>query len=173
MKKILIIYWPQKGNVEFAANKIAEKYSNDEYKITTVTEVSEDDLKQYDNWIVGGSTVGSHVWENADDSNRWFEFFKHLDALDLSKKVVAFFGLGDQILYPHHFVDGLSVFQEEFEKRTIKIVGQWPTEGYKFYDSEGFKDDMFFGLALDEDNQPELTGERIDKWLKLVDKDFV
>lgn len=173
MKKTLIIYWPQKGNVEFTANKIAEKYSNGEYKITPVTEVSEDDLKQYDNWIVGGSTVGSHNWEEADDSNRWFEFFKHLDAVDLSNKVVAFFGLGDQILYPHHYVDGLGTFQEEFEKRTIKIVGQWPTEGYKFYDSEGFKDDLFFGLALDEDNQAELSDERIDKWLKLIDKDFV
>jgi len=172
MKNVLIIYWPKKGNVENAANIIAGKQAIGNYKITPVTEVSLEDLNQYDNWIVGGSTVGSHIWEDADDSNRWFEFFKHLDSIDFSNKTVAFFGLGDQILYPHHFVDGLGVFQEEFKKRKVKIVGQWSTEGYNFFDSEGYKDKMFFGLALDEDNQEELTDGRIDKWLIKINKDF-
>lgn len=172
MKNVLIIYWPLAGNVENVAIKIAGKYIDTNIKFVPVTEVSKEDLRRFNNWIVGGSTVGSHVWEEADDSNRWFEFFRLLDSTDLSNITVAFFGLGDQILYPHHFVNGLSVFQEEFEKRNCKIVGQWPTEGYSFSDSEAYQNKMFFGLALDEDNQPELTDSRLDKWLAQIDKDF-
>jgi len=95
-----------------------------------------------------------------------------LDEIDMTGKTIAFYGLGDQILYPSHFVNGLGIFQEEFEKRNAKIVGQWPVEGYDFYDSEGMKEDNFFGLALDEDNQEELTEERLTKWLELIKKEF-
>jgi flavodoxin I len=31
---------------------------------------------------------------------------------------------------------------------------------------------MFYGLALDYDNQEELTGERIEKWVAQVKKEF-
>jgi flavodoxin I len=69
-------------------------------------------------------------------------------------------------------VNGLGVFQDEFSKRNAHIVGQWPVAGYDHTDSEGMEDDMFFGLALDEDKQEELTDERIDKWLKIIVKEF-
>jgi flavodoxin I len=95
-----------------------------------------------------------------------------LDNIDLSNKTVAAFGLGDQVLYPQHFVDGLGVFKEEFEKRGAKLIGEWPTDGYEYTESEGAKDGMFFGLALDEDNQGELTDTRIEKWLETVKKEF-
>ena len=71
-----------------------------------------------------------------------------------------------------NFVDGLGVFQEEFEKRKIKIVGQWSAEGYDFADSEGIKGGYFFGLALDQDQQSELSDDRIDQWLAIIKKDF-
>jgi len=172
MNKVLLVYWPEKGNVEQVSGKISAKLNDCIVVTKSIVNVTQDDLKESDNWIVGGSTVGSHIWEDADDSNKWFEFFKLIDDIEKTNKVVAFYGLGDQILYPHHFVDGLAVLQEEFEKRNIKIVGHWPTEGYKFYDSEGMKDDMFFGLPLNEDHEPELTNERLDKWLSLIRKDF-
>ena len=172
MKKTALIFWPESGNVDNVANKIVERFNSDEIVKVSVRDVNDKILSECDNWIIGGSTVGSHVWEDADDSNKWHTFFKHLDEIDLSKKTVAFYGLGDQILYPHHFVDGLGVLQEEFEKRNAKITGQWPTDGYKFFESDGQKDGKFFGLALDEDNQDELTDERIDKWLSIIKKDF-
>jgi len=31
---------------------------------------------------------------------------------------------------------------------------------------------MFYGLPLNEDHEPELTDERLDKWLELIKKDF-
>ncbi len=172
MNKALLVFWPEKGNVDFVADKIIKAFDGFEIKKVSIPNLNKELLESYDNWIVGGSTVGSHVWEDADDSNRWFEFFKLLNQVDLTKKVVAFYGLGDQILYPHHFVDGLGIFQEEFEKRNAHIVGRWPIEGYQFYDSDGMENKKFFGLALDEDHQPEKTEERIANWIKLIRKDF-
>lgn len=172
MNKVLLVYWPLQGNVEIAAEKIASALND--YSITrkSIGDVTPEDLIENDNWIIGGSTVGSHVWMDADDTNKWFAFFNMLDDMDLKTKTIAFYGLGDQILYPHHFVDGLGVFLEEFEKRDASIVGQWPVEGYNFYDSEGVKDGFFHGLALDEDQQPELTEERISNWIKQIESSF-
>lgn len=172
MNKVLLVYWPEEGNVEKVANKFAFRSDRASFKIVSVAKVTPDDLNEYDNWIIGGSTVGSHVWQDADDSNIWFEFFKMLDNINLTKKTVAFYGLGDQVLYPHHYVDGLGVFQEEFENRKANIVGQWSIEGYEFFDSEGMNNKMFFGLAIDEEHQPEKTEERIDKWLSKIQKEF-
>lgn len=172
MKKIALIFWPEGGNVDESGDQILKRYSDDEIVKLSIADVTKDILNEYDNWIIGGSTVGSHVWEDADDTNIWHEFFKLLDEIDTSGKIVAFYGLGDQVLYPHHFVDGLGVFQEEFEGRSIKIVGQWPAKGYDFSDSEGIKDDYFFGLALDQDQQSELSDERIDQWVKIINKEF-
>lgn len=172
MNKTLLVYWPEEGNVETIALKLNDKFSPEDFVKKSIAEINVEDLKSFTNWIVGGSTVGSHVWEDADDSNKWLEFFKMLDEIDMSTKTVAFYGLGDQILYPNHFVDGLGIFQEEFSKRNANIVGQWPVEGYTHTDSEGIENDMFFGLALDEDQQDELTDERIDKWLEIIGKEF-
>ncbi|GAB4329766.1 MAG: flavodoxin [Bacteroidales bacterium] len=173
MKKALLIYWPKGGNVEYAAGKIADLAGEEvEVKTTLLTDVTAELLQSYTNLIVGGSTVGSHVWEEASDSYKWGDFFKLLDQVDLKNKVVAFFGLGDQILYPNHFVDGLGIFEEQFSKRGANITGRWPVEGYQFTESEGVKDGMFFGLALDEDHQSELTEERIKNWLKQISADF-
>jgi len=172
MNKVLLVYWPEKGNVELASEKVSEKLSDCTVVKKSVVEITPEDLNDSDNWIIGGSTVGSHVWTDADDSNKWFAFFKMLDLVDLKTKVVAFFGLGDQVLYPHHFVDGLGVFQEEFKKRHANIIGQWPVDGYNFYESEGMDTNKFFGLALDEDQQSELTDERIEKWLGQIRAKF-
>ncbi|MEZ5196443.1 MAG: flavodoxin domain-containing protein [Bacteroidales bacterium] len=172
MKKIALIFWPEGGNAESVADKLYSRFNENEIEKVSVAKVTKELLNDSDFWIVGGSTVGSHVWEDADDSNRWHFFFKLLEGIEMPKKTVAFYGLGDQVLYPHHFVDGLGVFQVEFEKRNAKIVGNWPVKGYEFTDSDGMKDDVFFGLAIDEDSQPEFTDERIDKWLAIVKSEF-
>ncbi len=167
MKKTVLLYWPKGGNVEGVTAIFKNKF-NGELDIYSIDSVDKDILAKYDNWIVGGSTVGSHVWEDADDSNKWHDFFKLLDEVDLTNKTVAAFGLGDQVLYPNHFVDGLGIFKEEFDKRGVKLIGEWPDDGYHYTDSEGVKDGMFFGLALDEDNEDELTEARIEKWLEMI-----
>ena len=49
------------------------------------------------------------------------------------------------------------------------IVGNWPTDGYTFESSKALLDDgNFIGLCIDEDRQPELTAERVEKWTKQI-----
>lgn len=172
MSKIALIYWPEGGNVETVADKFIGHFAGKEIVKMSLGKLDINTLQESNHWIVGGSTVGSHVWEDANDSNKWNEFFHLLDKIDVSKKTVAFYGLGDQVLYPNHFVDGLGILQEEFEKRNARIIGQWPVKGYDFYESNGIKDDMFFGLALDQDHQEELTDVRIEQWLKIISPEF-
>jgi len=60
MKKVALIYWPEDGNVEAVAEKIKGFYGED-ITVSSIANISKDDLSEADNWIVGGSTVGSHV----------------------------------------------------------------------------------------------------------------
>ena len=62
-------------------------------------------------------------------------------------------------------MDGVGIIAQEILKNNGTIIGNWPTEGYEFQESKGLIDDnMFYGLAIDEDNQYELTDERIKLW---------
>lgn len=55
------------------------------------------------------------------------------------------------------------------EAKGATVVGHWPTEGYEFEASKALVDENHFvGLCIDEDRQPELTEERVTKWVKQV-----
>jgi len=52
------------------------------------------------------------------------------------------------------------------ESKGAIVVGNWPTEGYEFEASKALIDEnTFIGLCIDEDRQPELTDERVSKWV--------
>ena len=51
-------------------------------------------------------------------------------------------------------------------------VGYWPTEGYDHTESKAERNGKFVGLALDEDNQPELTDDRIKAWVTQLKSEF-
>ena len=45
----------------------------------------------------------------------------------------------------------------------------WAIDGYTFEASKALLDDgNFIGLCIDEDRQPELTAERVEKWTKQI-----
>ncbi|HEY9113669.1 MAG TPA: flavodoxin domain-containing protein [Bacteroidales bacterium] len=168
MKKIVLLFWGKKGNVERAARKVYAKFDPAIIDIFDVVSFDVSKIKDYQLLILCGSTIGAENWQDVKDDNEWNRFFVKIRKYDLSKTKVASIGLGDQVLYPGHFVDGLAVFKEEMERVGAKMIGYWPTKGYDFTDSDGMEDDMFYGLALDLDRQDELTDERIDKWTKQV-----
>jgi len=167
MKKIALIYWPGKGNVEMVANQIFKKFDNNIIDIYTITNISIEELSKYEFFIVGCSTTGADTWQDAHKTE-WNDFFRNLEKADFKNKTIALFGLGDQILYPSHFVDYLAVLKEEFEKQGAKIVGYWSTKGYEFNDSKAVINDQFVGLVIDEDKQTELTEERIEQWTTII-----
>ena len=89
--------------------------------------------------------------------------------VDFTGKTVALFGTGDQVGYPDTFLDGMGMLYETFQYRGAKFIGFWPTQGYDFTSPLPLLDhDHFVGLAIDEDNQPELTDERIKEWCKMI-----
>jgi flavodoxin I len=170
MKKIVLLYWVKGGNVERAARKVYSMFNPDDIEMYDLHSFNVDTIENYDLIIWGGATIGAENWSDTKADNEWNRFFRKIEEHDLRGKYVAFFGLGDQVLYPDHFVDGLGIFKEEADKVNATVIGQWPVEGYKFTDSDGMHDGLFFGLALDEDNESHLTDGRVEKWTADIKK---
>ena len=75
---------------------------------------------------------------------------------------MQFFGLGDQYGYSDTFIDGVGIIGEVVLENGGKLIGQWSTDGYNFDESIAvFEKGFFCGLAIDEDNQPDLSEKRI------------
>ena len=165
MKKTALIYWPKKGNVENTAAKIAAYFSKDEIDVFTISNVDVSKLAEYDLLIFGGSTIGADNWQDTH-TTKWYSFFESLKGVRLQDKAIAIYGLGDQVLYPENFVDGMAVIRDELVKSGARMIGRWPAEGYEYTDSKSLEGDYFIGLALDDDQQHELSNERIDKWVR-------
>ncbi|MEM9024211.1 MAG: flavodoxin domain-containing protein [Bacteroidota bacterium] len=85
--------------------------------------------------------------------------------MDFTGKTVALFGLGDQRGYGEWFVDGMGILGEQVIKAGGTIIGHWSTEGYEYDHSKAeFEEGTFYGLAIDEECQPDLTTDRLDTW---------
>ncbi len=159
--------------MEHSAQVIYRQFDPENTDLFALDAFDTDKIGDYGLVILGGSTVGAENWEDTSNDNLWNNFFRTIENKDLSHVTFAAFGLGNQVLYPAHFVDGLGHFQEEMQKtNAARVIGKWPAEGYRFTDSEGMHDGYFYGLALDEDNEPEKTGERAEKWAALLKKEM-
>jgi len=173
MSKTAVFYSPVGGNVNNVANMLGELIGHDKADIIPVKEVESKDLNKYQQMILVSSTVGTDHWNNEIIVDEWPEFFRKSKDLGFDNKKVAIVGLGNCVLYPEHFADGMAVLHEEIKKQNGEVLGKVPAEGYDFTDSESLDDDGFFcGLAIDEDNEAELTKERLEKWISLLQPDF-
>jgi flavodoxin I len=171
MEKIALIYGPRGGSVEKVAKMIREK-AGDRVDLIPVDEATVEDIEKYDNIIFGISTVGADSWSNASAKDPWAKIVAGLEQVNFLGKTFALYGLGNQVMYPSHFVDAMGVLGRELLRHGARIVGQEPVEDYDFEASEAVIDDHFIGLPLDEDTEPEKTPERLDKWLEIVLKEF-
>ncbi|MCC7887516.1 flavodoxin FldA, partial [Escherichia coli] len=117
--------------------------------------------------------LGIPTWYYGEAQCDWDDFFPTLEEIDFNGKLVALFGCGDQEDYAEYFCDALGTIRDIIEPRGATIVGHWPTAGYHFEASKGLADDdHFVGLAIDEDRQPELTAERVEKWVKQISEEL-
>lgn len=77
------------------------------------------------------------------------------------------YGLGDQVGYADNFVDGLGMLAEVVIRNGGRLIGRTSTDGYTWSESNGLADEnTFFGLPIDEDNEPTLTYPRIHRWVQ-------
>ncbi len=160
MSNTAIFYGSDTGNTEAAAKKIAAKLEAD---IFDVANTQADKLTEYDNLILGTSTMG--IGDLQDD---WADFISELENADLNGKNIALFGLGDADMYPDSFVDGMGEIYNAVKNKGCKIVGQVDTDGYEFGESTAVVDGKFVGLPLDEDNDSDLTDDRIEMWVEKI-----
>ncbi|MEM8964254.1 MAG: hypothetical protein AAGD38_22400 [Acidobacteriota bacterium] len=76
--------------------------------------------------------------------------------------------------YPDTFQDALGIVWKQLETQGATLIGRWPKAGYDFLESRALTADgeHFFGLALDEHNQSELTDERLDRWARQLEEEL-
>ena len=163
MKSIAIIYGSSTENTKRAAEKIAEKIADYTPTLVDIYDGDEQPFLTHDVLIMGVSTWG--VQDLQDD---WNDFYPKLEKLDLTGKTIALFGLGDASIYPSSFVDAMGILYEIISKKGATIIGAVSPEGYDFEYSRAVVNDMFVGLPLDDDTEPELTDERIAKWVEML-----
>ncbi|MDC7220034.1 MAG: flavodoxin FldA [Spirochaetales bacterium] len=161
MAKIAIIYGSTTGNTQSAAEKIQAQLGSGDLMVADKGALEK--LPDYDLIIMGSST-----WGFGDLQDDWDSLIEDIKKADLSGKKVAFFGTGDQEGYPDTFVDAMGILEEATEEAGAQTIAFWPVESYNYDDSKAVKGDSFVGLALDDDNQADLTDKRITEWTKLV-----
>jgi flavodoxin I len=161
MTQIGLFFGTQTGNTETLAEAIQSEFGGDGVvTIHDIADASPDDFADYPCLIIGCPT-----WNIGELQSDWEGFFDELDEIDFSGKQVAYFGAGDQVGYADNFQDAMGILAEKIASLGATTVGQWPTDGYEFDGSKAVQNGKFVGLALDEDNQPELTGDRIKTWV--------
>lgn len=161
MKPVAIIYGSTGDNTKGVAKKIAQKIEGS--VLLDVSSVKLSDLDQYDNLILGTST-----WGLGDLQDDWDGFLPELKKANLDGKTVALFGLGDSSSYSDTFVDGMGIIYETINNKGCTIIGAVSTAGYNYDASRADNGAEFVGLALDEDNEYNLTDSRLSDWLKEI-----
>ncbi|PHS40744.1 MAG: flavodoxin FldA [Sulfurovum sp.] len=158
-----IFYGSNGGATETVAEKIKDKLGV-EADLHDIANVDMDKFDEYTQIIIGTSTWGEG--ELQDDWEKCFEDFKNVD---FAGKTVAFFGLGDQDEYGENFLDAMGILHDAAVEKGANIVGNgWPTGGYDYEESTAIEDGLFVGLGIDDDNQFDLTDERVEKWVEII-----
>ncbi|MBP3227715.1 MAG: flavodoxin FldA [Bacteroidaceae bacterium] len=161
MERIGIYYGSSTGTCEDIANRIAAKLGGAE--VINASELSAENASQFDLLLLGSSTWGAG--ELQDD---WYAACETLQSLDLGGKRIALFSVGDSESFGDTFCGALAPLYEAAAETGATIVGQVSADDYNYSDSEGVRDGLFLGLALDEVNEPDKTDARIDAWLAAI-----
>lgn len=155
---------------EISAEKIQRYFGEDQIDLHNVADVPVDRMNHYQNLIFGIPT-----WDYGELQEDWENIWDELDELDFSDKVIALFGQGDQIGYPDWFLDAMGYLHNKLLIKGAKLIGYWPNEGYTFQSSQALTEDKshFFGLALDDENQFDLSEQRIASWCEVIKEKFL
>ncbi len=165
--RIKLIYGSDTGNTELVTEDILKLLNNIE--VTTVDNLTPEDW-DHDKFILGIPT-----WYDGELQSDWEDYFEEFKTIDFKDKTVAIFGLGDQLGYEEWFCDGIGILAEVILKNNGRVIGY--TDKDETYDFETtpksiIKKDIFYGLCLDEDNQQELTQDRLEKWVEQLKLEF-
>ncbi|WP_370979940.1 flavodoxin [Agaribacterium sp. ZY112] len=159
-----LIFGTDTGNTEEMAEKIADAFVQHglSLELINVSDCSVEQIETFDFIIMGIPT-----WDFGGIQEDWEEFEQDILRCQLKEKTVALYGMGDQLGYGDYFVDAMGWLYERVAKSGARVIGAWPTEGYDFAASLAVNEDnsLFCGLAIDDDQQFDLTDERIERWV--------
>ena len=165
--RLKLIYGSDTGNTELVTEDLVKLLGDVE--VTTVADLTPEDW-DHDKFILGIPT-----WYDGELQSDWEEYFEEFKTIDFTDKTVAIFGLGDQYGYDEWFCDGVGILAKEILKNGGTVIGY--TDKDESYDFETtpksiIKDDVFYGLCIDEDNQGELTQERLKNWVEQLKLEY-
>lgn len=169
MSRIGLFFGSDEGNTENIAYRIQQRLGEDTVDVLDIADVTQLEFADYNQIILGIPT-----WDFGQIQSDWEEFWGDISEVDFSGKTVALFGLGDQFGYGDYFLDAMGMLHDVLVSAGAGIVGHWPTQGYDFDASKAEIPGAakFVGLAIDEDQQEELTAWRLDQWCRQIHGEF-
>lgn len=162
MNKIGIFYGSSTGTTAHVAMEIANRLEVEEKDVYDVSKSEPSQVGEYNVLLMGTST-----WGDGDMQEDWYDFANGLEALDLSAKYFAVFGCGDETMR-ETFCSGIGKLYSKLCKTGAKPIGEFNENGYCFNHSGADINGKVVGLVLDEVNHPELTSDKINKWVDKI-----
>ncbi len=160
MAKITLIYGSTSGNTETVAHRIQTAWGKPFDQFINVARAKPAHLREADYLILGTPT-----WNDGALQEDWASFLPLLKTVDLTGKHAALFGLGDAQSFSGMFVNGLRELHDAVEACGAAVAGKTPATGYDFEFSAAADGGRFLGLVIDQENQSELTQERVATWV--------
>lgn len=163
--KVGLFYGSSTCYTEMAAEKIRDILGEDLVDLHNIKDAPPQLMEQYDVLILGIPT-----WDFGEIQEDWDAVWPQLASLNLSGKLIALFGMGDQLGYGEWFLDALGYLHDVLAPRGATFIGYWPTKGYEFTSPKALTADgkHFVGLALDEVNQYDLSETRLQQWCEQI-----
>ena len=125
--------------------------------------------EQYQQLIFGIPT-----WDFGELQEDWENIWDEIGDVDFSGKTVAIYGQGDQVGYAEWFLDAVGFLWAKLVNLGATVVGFWPVDGYEFEQSKALNPDgtHFVGLALDDENEFDLSEQRLQQWCQQIMGEF-
>lgn len=165
--QVTILYGSSTGATQNVAEMIAQNLEA-ESTLIDVANANISNLQSAQNIILGTST-----WGEGNLQDDWESFLPQLKEVNWEGKKVALFGLGDQETYYDSFADGLGILFETLKEQGAQIIGDGQdVDEYDFGESRAVVNGKFAGLVIDEENQSDLSEQRIKEWSQALQTQF-
>lgn len=163
--KIGLFYGSTTCYTEMVAEKIQALIGADVVDLHNIKTVPLAKMADYQLLILGLST-----WDFGEIQEDWEAHWDEISHVDLNAKTIAIYGMGDQLGYAEWFIDAVGMLHEAIAPQNTNRIGFWPTTGYDFIASKALTADgeLFYGLALDDENQYDQTDERLNVWVSQI-----
>lgn len=161
-----IFYATSTGNTEDVADRLCQL-------LPGIASKDVDQLDSIDELVAADSLICCvPTWNTGSDEARsgtaWDDLAQEIPNNNFAGKSVAIVGLGDSTGYGDYFCDAMEELYTAFLQSGAKLIGKVSTSGYTYSDSKSVIDGQFCGLPIDQDNESELTDQRLQAWVQQI-----